>query len=379
MTSIGRKLLLAATCALALLAARGLEAQELDPRWLPLIGCWEPLKEETPGLLCVRPSGPGVEVTEMVEGVVRSTQILQANGLPSPILAEDCTSTRSVEFSADGKRLYTRTEQACAGDEPRGSTGLIAMISPQEWVDVQAVDVEGQGVGWARRYRLAPAERTRAAGFGELVEVRAFASQSRRARRAAAAAVDIDDVAEASRAVDAEAVRIWIAEMNDPFDLDGRSLIRLADAGVPAEVIDVMVAVSYPDRFSVDREGDIDQIARAYPRNQGYGRTLVSRGGYWDPYSYSYSPFGYGYGYGYGYGGYGYDYGPQVIVVTPREDPEPAARVVKGRGYTRGTTNSSNPPAASSPRSGGREQPPSGGSQGTTPSTGRKAKPRDGG
>ena len=382
MTHIGRTLLVAATGALALLAAPPLEAQVADARWLPLVGCWQPVEEGPASLLCVRPNGSGVDVIEVVDGVVRSTQTLQANGQPSPILAESCTGSRSVEFSTDGKRLFTRTEQACAGDEPRVSTGLIAMVSPQEWVDVQAVDMDGQGVGWVRRYRPAPVKVALDAGFIDLADQAGAASPFRRARAAAAAAVDVDDVAEASRAVDDEAVRSWIAEMNDPFDLDGRRLLRLADAGVPESVIDVMVAVSYPDRFRVDREGDIERITAAYPaQRRGYGRRTILLGtSYWSPYYYS--PLGYGYGYdSYGHGyAYGYGYGPRVIVVSPRQDPEPAARVVKGRGYTRGRSPSSNsnPPAALStrPDDGARS---SSGSPNPAPSSGRTAKHRDGG
>src|SRR5687768_9269271 len=77
--------------ALALLLAAGapLSAQEIDPRWLPWVGCWEPVAEEATGdQLCVRPAGAGVEVTETVNGAVTSAQTLLADGRAYAITAE---------------------------------------------------------------------------------------------------------------------------------------------------------------------------------------------------------------------------------------------------------------------------------------------------
>lgn len=358
-----------------------LRAQDVDPRWLPWVGCWEPVGEDDTGeVLCVRPAGAGVEVTEVADGAVRSSQTLVADGRAYPFEAEGCTGTRSAEFSADGHRIFTLTEQECDGDVARTSTGLIAMVSPQEWIDVQAAQAEGEGLGWAQRYRAADEQDAAGAGFADLASRDVAA---RRARRAASATVDVDDVVEAVRSVDPEGVRTWIAELRDPFDLDARRLLRLADAGVPASVIDVVVAVSYPDRFAIDRDGDIERLAPRPTdgprRGYGYGR----RRGFFGPVYYD--PF-YDYGYGYGYG-YGYPYyGPGVVVVEPRPDPEPNAKVVKGRGYTRGNggarRDTPSGPSVRAPQGGSQPSAPPSSSPSAEPSSGssegRKAKPREG-
>jgi hypothetical protein len=388
----------------AVLFAAPASAQQVDARWTPWIGCWQAVAgdEESPSddLLCVRPTPGGVEVIEVVEGQARASQTLVADGQPHDVTAAGCQGWRSVEFSLDGQRLFTRSEQACGDDPLRPSTGVIAMVSPREWIDVQATDVEGQALSWVRRYRPARPALADAAGFETLVDRGAPGLQA----RAAATTPDVDDMIEASQTVDAEAVRAWVAEMNDPFDLDSRRLIRLADAGVPASVIDVMVAVSYPESFAVQRDGDIDQLDEqgrsAY--QGGYGRPVYLGSSIWNRPFY-YSPFGYGYGYGgYGYGGYGYGYGPYdsfypygryyqpgTVIVAPRTDPNPNARVVRGRGYSRGegATDSggsarSNPPAGRSNQpnaggssGGGSSAPSSGGSSGGS-SEGRTARPR---
>ena len=354
---------------IALVATHGLDAQDRDGRWSPWVGCWEPVAVDAPpALLCIRPAGAGVDVSEITEGAVRSSQNLQADGRSYDIVAQGCEGTRSAEFSMDGKRLFTRTRQACDGDVLRSSTGLMAMLSTNQWIDVQAQEDEGQSLSWVRLYRRARIGQAREAGFGDLHGDAGLGA--RRARRKAAAVVDVDDVAEAIRVVDAEAVRSWIAELNDPFELDGHNLIRLADSGVPPSVIDVMVAVSYPYRFAVRRDGAVEKVATV-GGGRGYPVPV-----YIDPYN---RPGYYGYPgyYSRGYGGGGY-YGSGVVVVAPRsDDPLPNARVVKGKGYTRGKTGGNAPTGSSVRGSGGsQEQPSSGGS--SAPKGGRKAKPRGG-
>jgi hypothetical protein len=302
---------------------------------------------------------------------VRSAQNLQADGESYDIVAEGCEGTRRAEFAMDGKRIFTRTRQACDGDVLRTSTGLMAMLSANQWIDVQAQEDKGQSFSWVRVYRRASIGRAREAGFGDLHGGAGLGARLARSR--AAAAVDVDDVAEAIRVVDAEAVRSWIAELDDPFELNGRSLIMLAESGVPSSVIDVMVAVSYPNRFAVRRDGDVENVvARDYGPRKGVRGYPVPV--YINPYRYPgyYGSPGY---YGHGFGGGGY-YGGGVVVVAPRSDQSPDARVVKGKGYSRGPSRRSAPTGSSAEPSGGRQQeePSSGGS--STPSAGRKAKPR---
>lgn len=333
--TIPRTLSLMALGLLALgAAARPAGAQDADPRWAPWIGCWEPAEADDAGkdLLCVRPAAAGVEVSEVADGAVRATYALAADGRAYPVELEGCAGTRTAEFSADGRRIFTVNTESCDGEPALASTGLIAMVSPDEWIDVQAAQEDGRGLGWMRRYRAARPQAAADAGFGDVAD----RTSALRRRPAAAARVDVDDVIEAVRRVDPEGVRTWIAQLDEPFQLDRRQLLRLADAHVPPSVIDVMVAVSYPDRFALSRDGDIDEMEPRGPAApdrgpRGYGgrRRGFFWPTYWDPY-YGYYGRGY-YGRGY-YDGY---YGPGVVVVEPRSS-SPDARVVKGKGYTRG-------------------------------------------
>lgn len=317
------------------------QGQIAEPRWLPFIGCWAPVGGESgSGLLCFRPSQQGVEMINVVDGEVVSSEDLVADGRRRAVTAEGCSGGESVEFSESGVRVFTHSEFDCE-TETRSGSGIMGFISPGQWVDVRALEVGDEPVAWVQRYSIATADQLSDQG----VDDPAAASRAlvRAARVRAARDIDVEDVQEAAAQVDAKAVQVWIATRESRFDLDGDELVRLADAGLPESVIDVMIAVSYPDRFVVSPEGlagTADRTA-AYGYRDGYRRGF--RSFLWDPFyspfGFGYYPFGYGYApfgyYGYGYGAYGgyYGYRPAPIVIEPR----PQGRMINGSGYTRGS------------------------------------------
>jgi hypothetical protein len=355
---IGRLVVLA--LAGVALSAGTATAQTGDARWLPWLGCWEADGAGTPEdlMVCVRPEQSGVEIATISDGVTASTRTLIADGQSHPIDTEDCTGWQTARFSEDGRRVFLRSEVTCEGGVTRTGSGIMAVISPAMWLDAQSIGLNGETVPRAIRYRPAPTEVARAAGYSVPVDRIAAAID---ARLIASADLSLDDVIEASGHVDDDALQAFLAESGQPFDLDAEAITRLADAGVSDGVIDMVVAVSYPQRFAVDREAsdaamlepELDERAR-YDRYDPFGW-----GGYWgwnrygscygwsslycDPYRYGYNAYGYGYGrYGYGYTR------PVIVVVGGGDDDSRSARAVSGRGYTRGGASSSAGRATSS-------------------------------
>ena len=386
-------------------------AAQLDSRWTPFVGCWVPAGGgEEAGLLCFRPAGAGVEMFNVVEGEVTAAEPFVADGVARPITAEGCTGNERVEFSEDGLRVYTRSAFTC-GTESRTGTGVMSFVSPSEWIDVRSVTVSGDPVAWAQHYEMASASLIEAQGVtnppGE------DQGPGRAARMRAARGLEVAHVQEAAARIEARAVEVWVAAHETEFDLSGSELVGLADAGVPESVIDVMIAVYYPDRFVVSPEGAADEAdprmaANDYPvgYRRGYRSYLFdpfySPFGYGRPYSrFGYSRFGY-YGSGFGgYGGYGgyWGYIPATIIVEPvgSGGGEPRGRMVPGRGYTRDLGNSgasggnsggssARPERSSSSGNGGGGDSGGGGGgggggsssdSGSSGSTGRRAQPRN--
>jgi hypothetical protein len=319
-----------------------------DSRWLPWLGCWQPVDQVGDHLLCIRPlaDDAGVEMVTYSEGRIVSQETVRADGDQRSLRREGCNGWESGSFSEDTRRVYLRSEFACEGDVRRTSSGLISMMSPRTWMDVQVVGVGGRNGVRVARYELAAPDRVAAAGIEPIGEDRAMAINA--ARTAASGSIGIEDIIDASAHAAPEAVEAWVVERGDRVRLDADKLVQMANAGVPESVIDLVIAVSYPNRFAVDldsREGELlapegrtgDPDVYAYP---GYVDPF-----YWDPFRYGgygwYSPWGYR------GGGRGYYYPPIVVVPSPGEgEADPPGRVVKGRGYKRGGSRTVSEPAA---------------------------------
>lgn len=362
---------------LVLIPATGPAQQPVDSRWLPWLGCWQIGTEPgaAPGnlLVCLRPASASdaVEVATIRDGEVASTRTLVADGQPHAVQGESCSGSQFAQFSSDGRRVYLWSTLSCEGGLKRTASAIMALASPTEWLDVQALGVNGKRVPRAVRYKLAP-EQMWPAGFAMGAQRAATAAD---ARLVASGKLALADIQEASSSVDQEALATFVLEWDKPFELSASKLTSLADAGVPADVTDAVVAVSYPTRFIVDRAAGSLALAPTPQREPRYsGRNLYADPygwGWWDAGSY-YGGLGYwssycgstlyglsGLGFGgylpYWYNPYGYGYWGQPIIVVNGGDGQAAhGALVRGRGYTRGGE-----PAGSA---GGRYAHPRGGS-----------------
>ena len=327
--------------------------------WLAFTGCWTPLDqdaEERP-TLCVVPGEDrfSAEFVTVRDGDVVSREVARADGRPVDASQEGCEGTTTWRFSRDGHRVYHRSEHVCDGTVTRRGSGMMVMLNPTEWMDVSAVEVEGEVTPWVRRYRMAGIMATQAAGYAGLGSDREMAIRA--ARMYSTTSPTIAAIIEAGQTLHAETVQAWLVESEPDLNVNAEQLIRIADAGVDPDVIDVVVAVANPHRFQLreedrgdrliaQRDRDRDRLSRRVRTDPWYYSPFGF--GYYDgygPYGYGYSPYRYGYypysygrgyGMGYGYGGYyGMGYRPVVVQVSERP-AEQRGRLVRGLGYIRG-------------------------------------------
>jgi uncharacterized membrane protein YgcG len=364
--------------------------QSMDQRWLPWLGCWEPVAEAgTDEIVCVRPTeeSSAVEVLRYDGAEVLAREVLWADGGRHPTDREGCDGWDRGSFSSDMLRVFLSSEHSCEGGVSQKGAGIMTISGPDEWLDIRVMGMGDERMAWVQRFRVVTDERVDEAGFREVVDEHGWSAGT--ARLIARAPLNVDDVIEASAAAPTEAVEALLAERSDRLELSAGELVRMADAGVAESVIDIAVATSYPERFEV--AAGPEQARVAVPMARGY-RTFMSPF-FYDPFYY-YSPWSLRYGYGgYGYfGGYGYGYGygyrPSVVVVDRVQQPH--GRLVRGRGYTRsgGSSRPSSSGRTGISRSrggvsgGGSSSGGSGvssGGSGAKSSTGRTAKPRGGG
>lgn len=335
---------------LLFLAAIPAQAQQLDSRWTPWLGCWqlvdESVGEVNPAVarraarpndtrVCVVPAGQaaGVTLSTVIEDQSVLQQTIVADGAQHPIDEADCRGWQRADWSRTGERLFSHAELTCTDEEPRKVSGL-AQIAGGAWIDIQAIEIAGREHIRVRRYR-------RAADQKGSADASAASQAASIAPRLGATKFTLEDVKEAAAVLSPRAVEAALVETNAGFDLTSKALIDLDDAGVPDSVIDLMVALSYPRRFVVDRaRTETASVSSSYgslgPYSLSYDSLLYDA--FWDsPYvPYYYSPFGYAY-----WAGYGVPYYPYTGFMTlDREDPaggqDPGTgRLVNGAGYTR--------------------------------------------
>ncbi len=344
---------------LFVVAAVPVQGQSEVGSWLAFTGCWTPLEqdaEERP-TLCVVPGEDrfSAEFVTVRDGEVVSREVARADARPVDASQEGCEGTTTWRFSQDGHRVYHRSEHVCDGTVTRKGSGMMVMLNPTEWMDVSAVEVEGEVTPWVQRYRMAGIMATQAAGYAGLGDDQEMAIRA--ARMYSTTSPTIAAIIEAGQTLHAETVQAWLVESEPDLNVNAEQLIRIADAGVDSEVIDVVVAVANPQRFQL-REEDRTGVALArQDRDRDRNRRRVGTApwyyspfgfGYYDgygsygygysPYRYGYNPYSYGrgYGMGYGYGGYyGIGYRPVVVQVSERP-AEQRGRLVRGLGYVRG-------------------------------------------
>jgi hypothetical protein len=334
----------------ALLAGRAATARAqdatIDPRWLAYLGCWERV-DAAKSHVCVVPAAgnSAVDLLTIDKGEVTARDRIAATGEHLQTSRGDCSGWQSAEWSAHGQRLYLHSEDSCPAGVAHGGTGVIAMSGNGQWLYIQGMTVAGQTGLRVQRYREATSELLLPNDVADALRLGVAATIQ--ARAAAGAPLSMEDVVETSRNVDVPVVEAWLVERAEPFPLNAKRLIALADAGVPSRVIDLMVALSYPKAFAINaaaRQGErlvATQSSGVGTAPAGYVTSydaVCSTYGYMYPYSYDCSGRGYGYGYGYGYGLYPGGYPVTIIYVGSggSSSSRPHGRVTP-EGYVKGS------------------------------------------
>lgn len=378
-TTINRSLVGAAALFLFPLAGG---AQSVDSRWQAWIGCWAPVLAENTAAhplgaavrVCVAPA-PGssaVEVTTINAGTVTHRTVIEANAQPRAVARDGCEGTETAWWSETGRRLYLRSSLTCADGTRRSSAGVLSFTEHRQWLDVRGLAINGGSSSIAVE-RFATVEAADSvsipADVRSATPVRTPAAEY--AAVAAASPLTLGDIAEVSTHLEAGVASAWLVERTRGLTLafNGKKLAALADHGVPAPVIDVAVALAYPDVFGIasdsreaQRRFGVQARASQAPTRAGYRGMPIDAlyydpcfwsldswyyyGGYGRRYGacYPYGYYGYGYGSPYGwYGPYGGTYylgGPRVVLIQ-NSSGSPGTlsshgRVVKGQGYTSG-------------------------------------------
>ncbi len=378
---------------------------DMNFQWLPWLGCWElvvedsekirkgapprpPRLDEMPEfdesvgpeladepLVCFlpdpdSPDGQGMHMTTLAGDEVFLRKTLLANGSRQMIDEGNCKGWQRAEWSNDSRRLFIESRLTCAGNA-RSISGVSLMTGRSSWTDIQVVEAGSQRELVVRHYKPTNTDLSEMDGLDVLTPERLGAAA--RARRQISRPLILNDIVEASTRIEPEAVEAALLESDTELDVTSDVLIEMDEAGVPGNVIDLTVALAYPDYFTVRRSTEGDAPS--------YGGYPPAGGGPWYGYPYPYYavPFS-----------YGYWYAPRssTIVIVDAPGVE-RGRVVKGIGYTRvrsvstggrgfgGSRGSGNSWSGGSSSGSGNSASSGGGYRSGGSSSGRTAKPRN--
>jgi hypothetical protein len=279
-------------------------------------GCWQPeeagedtvlyIIEGASHTLCIN-SGKGansLRLQAISDGRVVAEEELITNGERHSFEQDGCEGWKRAMLSDDRQRIYLQSETTCERGEKSHLSGAMQVLDRSRWIDINVMRVGDQREVIVRRYR--------ALEIDPLILQSAIPTAEQTARIVASARLNADDVVEALEVLDPSIVEALLVETGSSFPMNSKLLLRLDDAGVPSEIIDLMVALSYPEHFDVEGER--------------FAAPAVGYDSYWDPWR-----FGYGYDHHYWYW-YHDDWDDHD---SPGSGRSTKGRAISGRGYTR--------------------------------------------
>jgi hypothetical protein len=234
------------TVVFALPSAGAAQQTPSDPRWRPWLGCWA---MNDKGSVCIVPSASATAVglVTLSAGKEVYREIIDASGEQKDRIFESCDGWESGLWADDGRRLYLRSEYRCGNGSVRTGNELFAISPAGEWIDSISVTVDGNtGVRTTRR-RVVPRPDAMQAEFAGLVLQRPAPRTD-----TIIPPISFAEIVEASRLLDGPVVEAWLSLVKPQLKVDSRRLMDLSRGGVPEGVIDMLVALAYPELFSIE-------------------------------------------------------------------------------------------------------------------------------
>jgi len=284
--------LLLLALALAFGGSAPLAAQDAsDPSpWLAWVGCWESEGTEATGdggyLLCVTPipSGGGLEIRSYEGGTLLLTEELRPDGPPIRAEEEGCLGVQQATTSADGARIFLHSELTCGGEFARETQGTLALLpGGQGWLEVQAVrhgEWEEEPLVGIRSFRPASPTLLASLALPDPTAGLSLAIASARAR--AGRPLSAEALIELSQRAGSAVAAAFLLARDERMEVSSATLRTLSRGGVSGEVLDLLVALQYPERFDVRPTGEVAQVEPGRSASSsasygvGYGRSALA-------------------------------------------------------------------------------------------------------
>jgi len=255
----------------------------VDMAILPWLGIWKAMDENPASQMTTLEIRPGADVGSFDIVTKDTDQPVSENIIPDgvsrPVESKNCTGTRVYQWEKQAGVLLGTSEIACQGEASFSIFNLKMMTSADRMADILVIKTSDQTRLAVRRFAF---EKELSAA-GDFFQAR----ESMVLRTNQSAPWDLDKIISLSKTVETVVLEAALLEKNLQVKLDSKSLRKMKSTGTPDSIIDLLVAMSAPNKFRIEKNEQIAVEAASPSRLQNS-----------EAYSYAYrmeSPYYYGY------------------------------------------------------------------------------------
>ena len=236
--------------------------------------------------------GKGLEIVRKMPQGPDVKEVLVPDGTRRPIDAKNCSGWQIAQLVPEAGAIISSSEMNCKDSGSFTTSNLKMILANDQMVDILGIKTAGQTRIATRRLRF------------EQETTSAEDSRSRMtamvARTAAAASWNLNTIARLSGFVDTPVLEAALLERNVQLSVTAKSLKQMEADKIPKEIIDLLVALAFPDKFDIQTNGRIALRPWSGSSSAGYSTNAYAPSvGYYPGAFYNcFSPYGYG-GYGY--------------------------------------------------------------------------------
>jgi uncharacterized membrane protein YgcG len=251
--------LLASTSLVFLLAGSAVaQTKSGDSPLLPWIGVWSitgsgsaTTDATQKSTVEIRPTSDfkGLDITRHSPKQPDVSEILIPDGTRRPLITQNCTGWRTARLIPEAGLILESSEMACKDTGSFATSSVKMMLATDQMAEILSVKAAGQPRVAVRHltfeHELAPAPDLPPAWVGTS------------ARTAISAPWSLDTIILLSKSIETPLLEAAMMEKKVRPRLNSQSLRQLQAAKTPKEIIDLTVALAYPDQFHVEKNGQV--------------------------------------------------------------------------------------------------------------------------
>jgi hypothetical protein len=235
-------------------------AIQTDPLLTPWTGLWTIVddriasssqKTDTNATIEIRATadGKGLEISRKISKQPDVKEVLIPDGIKRSVQAQNCSGWQSTKQFPETGLLIGTSDMNCKESGPYSTLNLRMILAADQMVDILAIKASGQTRLAIRRLSL---DREISSTEDLKSSLAAIAS-----RTALSAPWSVNHIIELSKMVDTPVLQAAILEKNVQLKLDSKFLKQLQSAKLPKEAIDLLVALAFPDKFDIEKNGQV--------------------------------------------------------------------------------------------------------------------------